>query len=211
MRKLPHRTRRTWSGSGLTRRGAIGGMASLAIAGTLKDGQHADGVAGASTRHDAERSADPQNERQAFQDEKGSVMHDLSITHVNPDGMHNNPAFSQAVTVEGNAKTIYVGGQNAVGPDGTIVGEGDLGAQVVQTLKNLETVLAAAGATRQDVMKWTIFVLQGQDLMTGFAAFQKQWGPMEKAPAISAAFVAGLANPAYLVEIEAVAVVAAKL
>lgn len=141
-------------------------------------------------------------------EEKGGAMGDLRITHVNPESMHSNPAFSQAVTVEGSAKTIYIGGQNAVGPDGKIVGEGDVAAQVARALQNLETVLTASGATKQDVVKWTIFVLQGQDLMTGFAAFQEHWGPMEKAPAITSAFVAALANPAFLVEIEAVAVVA---
>lgn len=134
-------------------------------------------------------------------------MNHFTMTHVNPDGMHVNPAFSQAVTVEGNAKTIYIGGQNAVGPDGNIVGEGDLAAQVAQALQNLETVLTATGAIKQDVVKWTIFVLQGQDMMTGFTAFQEQWGPMDKAPAITSAFVAALAHPAFLVEIEAVAVV----
>ena len=151
-----------------------------------------------------------QAEIAAEQDEEGEAMSELAITHVNPEGMHANPAFSQAVAVEGNAKTIYIGGQNAVAPDGTIVGEGDLGAQVAQALSNLETVLKAAGASKQDVVKWTIFVLQGQDVQTGFAAFQKHWGPMEKAPAITSAFVAALANPAFLVEIEAVAVVSAE-
>jgi enamine deaminase RidA (YjgF/YER057c/UK114 family) len=170
--------------------------------------KRADSLAGASMRSEG-RSVARQHDHQAFQEEAGDAMGELTITHVNPESMHANPAFSQAVTVEGNAKTIYIGGQNAVGPDGAIVGEGDLAAQVAQALKNLETVLTATGATRQDVVKWTIFVLQGQDLITGFTAFQEQWGPMEKAPAITSAFVAALANPAFLVEIEAIAVVSA--
>ena len=131
-----------------------------------------------------------------------------TITHVNPENMYRNPAFSQAVTVQGAAKTIYVGGQNAVDADGQIVGAGDLAAQTEQTLKNIETVLAASGAGRDDVIKWTIFVVQGQDVRAGFEAFQRAWGPAARPPVITFAFAAGLANPEYLVEIEVVAVTA---
>jgi hypothetical protein len=45
----------------------------------------------------------------------------MSVRHINPRGMHRNPAFSQAVVVEQPAKTIYVGGQNGAGADGDIV------------------------------------------------------------------------------------------
>ena len=130
------------------------------------------------------------------------------ITHINPEEMHQNPAFSQAVTVQGAAKTIYVGGQNAVDADGNIVGAGYLAAQTEQVLKNIETVLAAAAAGRDDVIKWTILVVQGQDINAGFEAFQRAWGPAARPPVISFAFVAGLANPEFLVEIEVVAVTA---
>src|SRR6185436_6733621 len=133
----------------------------------------------------------------------------VQVQHLNPEGMHNNPAFTQAVVVEGPARTIYVGGQNAVSPDGTIVGVGDLAAQTEQVLANVETVLRAAGATIHDVIKWTLFIVQGQDIRPGFAAYQRAWGQHPNPPAISAAFVAGLAHPDYLVEIEAIAVVGA--
>jgi enamine deaminase RidA (YjgF/YER057c/UK114 family) len=131
---------------------------------------------------------------------------ELAITHLNPEGMHSNPAFAQAVIVEGAARTIYVGGQNAVSPDGQIVGVGDLAAQTEQVFTNLETVLAAAGATLHDIVKWTIFIVQGQDLIPGFAVFQRRWGDNPRPPAISSVFVAGLAHPDFLVEIEAIAV-----
>jgi enamine deaminase RidA (YjgF/YER057c/UK114 family) len=131
---------------------------------------------------------------------------ELAITHLNPEGMHTNPAFAQAVVVEGAARTIYVGGQNAVSPDGQIVGVGDLAAQTEQVFTNLETVLAAAGATLHDIVKWTIFIVQGQDILPGFAVFQRRWGDNPRTPAISSVFVAGLAHPDFLVEIEAIAV-----
>ena len=40
----------------------------------------------------------------------------MSARHINPEGLHRSPAFSQAVVVEQPAKTIYIGGQNGVGP-----------------------------------------------------------------------------------------------
>jgi enamine deaminase RidA (YjgF/YER057c/UK114 family) len=127
------------------------------------------------------------------------------VTHLNPEEMHNNPAFTQAVIVEGNARTIYIGGQDAVDANGQIVGR-DLAAQTEQILNNVETILTAAGATLHDVIKWNIFVVEGQDLREGFGVFQQRWGTTAKPPAVTFAFVAGLANPDFLVEIEAIAV-----
>jgi enamine deaminase RidA (YjgF/YER057c/UK114 family) len=128
------------------------------------------------------------------------------VQHLNPEGMHRNPAFSQAVVVEGAARTIYVGGQNAVAADGTIVGKGDLAAQTEQVFANLEMVLRAAGATIHDVVKWTLYIVQGQDLRPGLAVYQRVWGQRGNPPAISAIMVAELANPEYLVELDAIAV-----
>ncbi len=130
------------------------------------------------------------------------------VTHLNPPGLHRNPAFSQAVAVEGPVRTIYVGGQNAVTEDGRVVGVGDLAAQTEQVFKNLETLLAASGATLHDSVKWTIFVVQGQDIRQGFGVFQRVWGNAPP-PAISVVIVAGLAHPDFLVELEAVAVTGA--
>jgi enamine deaminase RidA (YjgF/YER057c/UK114 family) len=68
-----------------------------------------------------------------------------SVQHLNPDGLHKNPAYSQAVVVTGNVTTVYVGGQNAVDASGKVVGKGDIKAQSEQVLENLGTALAAGG------------------------------------------------------------------
>jgi len=130
----------------------------------------------------------------------------MKIAHLNPDELHKNPAFSQAVSVEGPAKTVYVGGQNAVSAEGQIVGD-DLGTQTERALKNVLTALAAAGATQENVVKLTIYVAQAAagSLAQAFAVAQKVWG--RHATAISVLIVAGLANPQFLVEIDAIAAV----
>ncbi len=130
-----------------------------------------------------------------------------SVQHLNPDGLHKNPAFSQAVVASGNVKTVYVGGQNAVDALGNIVGKGDIKTQSEQTLKNLQTALAAGGAKLEQVVRWNIYVVQGQSPLPGFEAFRRAWGDRPNPPAITVLFVAGLANPDFLVEIDAIAVV----
>jgi enamine deaminase RidA (YjgF/YER057c/UK114 family) len=60
---------------------------------------------------------------------KGNTTMKGSVQHLNPDGLHKNPAYSQAVVVTGTVKTLYVGGQNAVDTSGKIVGKGDIKTQ----------------------------------------------------------------------------------
>jgi enamine deaminase RidA (YjgF/YER057c/UK114 family) len=129
----------------------------------------------------------------------------MTVRHVNPEGMHQSPAFSQAVVVEAPTKTIYIGGQNGVGPDGQVVGD-TLGAQSAQAFANLATILEAEGATLADVVAWTIVVVDGHPIQEGLAAFQAAWDPADPPPAISVNVVASMANPAFLVEITAIAV-----
>lgn len=132
----------------------------------------------------------------------------MTVEHLNPRGMHQNPGFSQGVVVSGNVKTVYVGGQNAVSGTGEIVGDGDFAKQCEQAIANVDTVLAAAGADLANVVKWNINVVKGQSLRTGFEVFGRAWGDRTgPPPAISVAIVAGLAHPEFLVEIEAIAVV----
>ncbi len=129
------------------------------------------------------------------------------VQYVNPQTLNKNPAFTNVVVVGGSVKTIYVGGQDSVDKSGTIVGKGDIQAQSAQVLKNIQAALAAAGADLHHLVKWNMFVVQGQDLRAGFAAFQKVWGNRPNPPAITFAFVAGLANPDFLIEMDAIAVV----
>ncbi len=134
-------------------------------------------------------------------------MGGFSKEHLNPEGLFRSPAFSQAVTVRGPAKTIYIGGQNAVNARGEIIGTGDLKAQTRQILENIRVILDAEGATFQDLVKLNIYLVQGTDPSVGFAAFQEVAGPLNPPPLVTAVFVAALGNPAFLTEIEGVAVV----
>lgn len=127
----------------------------------------------------------------------------MKITHHNPDSLSANPAFSQAITVEGEAKLVFVGGQNGVNARGELVGN-DLGQQSEQALTNALLALKEVGATQKDVVKLTIYLV-GDDLRPGFAAAQKIWG--KHPTTISVLRVVGLARPDALVEVEAIAAI----
>jgi enamine deaminase RidA (YjgF/YER057c/UK114 family) len=130
-----------------------------------------------------------------------------SVHHLNPDRLHRNPAYSQAVVVTGNVSTVYIGGQNAVDASGNVIGRGDLAAQTEQVLENVRVALAAVGASLEHVVKWSVFVVLGQSILRGFEEFQRAWGKRPNPPAVTVVVVAGLANPEFLVEIDAIAVV----
>ena len=129
----------------------------------------------------------------------------MTTRYINPDGVHRSPAFSQAVVVERPSKTIYVGGQNGVDAEGTVVGP-TVGEQAGRALHNLATILESEGAGLANIVHWSIAVVDGHPIGEGVAAFQQVWNPEDPPPAITVHVVAGL-GPGYLVEIDAVAVV----
>jgi enamine deaminase RidA (YjgF/YER057c/UK114 family) len=146
--------------------------------------------------------------RDAMADRSGAAEPTAgSVRYVDPEGLHKNPAFTNVVVVEGPAKTVYVGGQDSVDASGNIVGIGDIAAQTEQVLANLRAALAAGGARPEHVVKWNVLVVEGQSLEAGFSAFRRAWPDTPNPPVITSAFVAGLAHPDFLVEMDAVAVV----
>lgn len=129
-----------------------------------------------------------------------------SIQRIRPEGLVVSPAFSHVAIVPPGATTIYVGGQNAVDADGSLVGAGDVAAQSARALQNAKTALAAAGATVGDVVHWTVLFVDGADLTAGYGAIAPELASDEPA-LVTAARVAGLGVPGALVEISAVAAV----
>ncbi|HEY1031823.1 MAG TPA: RidA family protein [Flavipsychrobacter sp.] len=127
-----------------------------------------------------------------------------AIEHINPDGMYKSPAFSQAVVTQGDGKTIYIGGQNGIDANGKMAGT-DIATQTTQAMKNIETLLQACGAGWDHVVRFTIIMKQGEDLMAGFKASQAFTGKAAQQAAVTAMVVAGLAHPEAVVEIDAIA------
>jgi reactive intermediate/imine deaminase len=98
---------------------------------------------------------------------------------------------------------IFVSGQAALDFEGNIVGEGDFNAQAVQAFKNLRSVLAAAGAGMEKLIKVTIYVTDMTHFETVVAMRQRYFTPPW--PADTLVEVSALALPELMIEIEGIA------
>ena len=126
------------------------------------------------------------------------------IKHVNPEGLLKSQVFSQVVTTRGSGATIYIGGQNSINANGKVIGKGDIQTQTTQVMYNIDTALKACGATFDNIVKLTIYIVEGQDVSKAFQTAQ-QVVKFTNPPSITTLIVSGLTDPDYLIEIDAVA------
>lgn len=130
----------------------------------------------------------------------------MTIEYLSPAGMYKSPVFSQGIILPANARILLIGGQNSVNEKGEVVHKGDVVKQTEQALANMVKVLDAAGASIEHLVKTTIIMQQDIDLRAAFGEWMKVWGNRPNPPTVTALRVVGLANPDFLIEIEAQAV-----
>ncbi|MBI2954479.1 MAG: RidA family protein [Chloroflexi bacterium] len=121
---------------------------------------------------------------------------------INPPTVHRGGTYSHAVKV-GN--TIYVSGQVGRGPDGNVV-SGGFAAQAERAFENLRLVLEAAGATTNDVVKLNTFLTDMANKPT-YNEVRSRYFTASVPPSSTLLEISGLADPLYMIEVEAVAVV----
>ena len=122
--------------------------------------------------------------------------------------------FSQGWSIEGEVRWVIVGGQISADEQGRTIGPGDIALQTRNVFESIRRVLAEAGATMADIVKlntYYVFEGQGEDIRVFWEKMTKVRMEYiaDPGPAATAVRVAGLAYPDLLIEVEAIAVVAA--
>ena len=115
-------------------------------------------------------------------------------------------AYSPAVITEGAAKTIWLAGHTGAVDDTGQSLVGDFDAQCRQTVRNIDKTLAEAGAELADLVTMTVFLIDARHTTRMTELRTEIFG--KDFPASAAITVAGFAQPAMMIEIQAVAVIA---
>ena len=125
--------------------------------------------------------------------------------HLDPAGLPPTNGYSHAVSFTGTM--VVISGQVPLDAEGRMVGADDPQAQTRQVFLNLRAALAAAGTDLAHVVKLTVFLTNMGDL-ADFRTVRDEFIDPLRPPASSLVQVSGLVNPAFRVEIEALAVIA---
>jgi enamine deaminase RidA (YjgF/YER057c/UK114 family) len=128
------------------------------------------------------------------------------IRFINPEGLSRPPTYTQVVEIISPGRTVYISGQLGTDRDGKLAG--DFQAQAEQVFKNLQAALASVGASFADIVKLNSYLARIADLPILRAVRARYLDPAGL-PASTTLAVSGFAREGALLEIEAVAVLAA--
>ena len=127
----------------------------------------------------------------------------------NPPGLSKPPGYSHVVEVNGPHRTVYLAGQTGADVNGKVAD--GIRAQTKQVMENIRTALAFAGGGFEHVIRVTSYLV---DIERDGAAFREvrlsYFANKDALPASTLLQVSRLANPAYLVEIDVVAIMPPK-
>lgn len=128
------------------------------------------------------------------------------ITRTNPNTISKPfTNYAHVVTVEDAKKLVFCAGQVAADLDGKVLPPDDFDAQTKMVMENLKNALMAGGAKLSDVTKVTIYICNPHDVPKARAILHDYFG--EHPPGSTLCILRGLANPNFLLEIEAIAAV----
>ena len=130
----------------------------------------------------------------------------MGLQRLTPTGLFKPAAYTQVIIASGQ-RMVFIAGQVSIDAQGELVAPGDFAGQVKQVFANLRTALEGAGATPPDVTKITIYVVNYKPelrLLLGEARSAVFGGTL---PASTLVGVQALAEPGYLIEVEAIAVI----
>jgi enamine deaminase RidA (YjgF/YER057c/UK114 family) len=127
---------------------------------------------------------------------------------LNPEGLFKPKTAYCQVTRAQASEFAFIAGQVAVDANGTLVGKDDFEAQCKQVFANIEAALRGVGAHWSNVVEFTTYFTRRQDVAP-FRAFRMQEFPRMfkdgRYPPNTSIIAAGLADEAYLLEVQTVA------
>ena len=119
-----------------------------------------------------------------------------------PQGMYNHAISASA------GRLLFIAGQVSIDQDNQLVGPGDFSAQMQQVFKNLGSILDSAGASFENVVKFTTYVTRAQDLRAFYEKRREIFAeiyPRGRYPANTLVVINQLAREEWLIEVEAIA------
>ena len=128
----------------------------------------------------------------------------VDVRYSNPPGMSSPPTYHHVVEVNGPHRTIYLAGQTGADATGKVA-EG-FRAQAVQVMENIKTALASVGGNFENVVKLNSYLTNIEANAAEFREVRARYFPKQALPAATLVEVPRLANKAYLLEVEVIAV-----
>jgi enamine deaminase RidA (YjgF/YER057c/UK114 family) len=130
----------------------------------------------------------------------------MTLELINPEDLATPASYTHVIAASGS-RLVFVAGQVADDARGDLVGGNDLAAQARQAFANVGRALAAAGATPEQVAKLTIYVVHHRPEYLPEISEARIAVFGEHRPTDTLVGVAALAEPGYLIEVDAIAVV----
>jgi enamine deaminase RidA (YjgF/YER057c/UK114 family) len=128
-----------------------------------------------------------------------------NVRHSNPAGMTQPAAYSQVVEVNGPHRLVFVAGQTGVDASGKAAKE--FRAQAMQAFTNIKTALASVGGTMDHVVRLTTYLTDIQQDADVYREVRASFLANKNAlPASTLVQVTRLADPSYLIEVDATAI-----
>jgi enamine deaminase RidA (YjgF/YER057c/UK114 family) len=130
----------------------------------------------------------------------------VTANFINPETMHHPAGYTHVVEVTAG-RPVFIAGQVALDPTGALIGPGDIRAQARQVFDNLQAALQAVGASFEQLVKLTYYLVDANQLPV-VREVRDQYINTRQPPASTAVEVRRLVRDDLLIEVEAVAVVA---
>jgi len=124
----------------------------------------------------------------------------MSLQRINPSSIHQPMGYHHVVK---DGSTAYVSGQVSRDKDGNTVGLVDPTAQAGQIFKNLEGTLGSEESDLRHLKQLTVYLTHKEDI-AAYRSIRNKLIPDDALPASTLIICAGLADPDFRTEVEAI-------